>query len=52
MFIRTLLMTILGFIIAGCHFISYKDPTKEVFYGSISKKEKEKKIEVQESENK
>lgn len=42
----------IGFLVlvflAGCSFISYKDPTKEVFYGKISKKgvfEKEEKEE-------
>lgn len=49
MLIRVLFVAIVGFIIAGCHFISYKDPTKEVFYGSVSKKEEVKKNEVQES---
>lgn len=35
----------------GCSFISYKDPTKEVFYGKVSKLEKVQRDEAKVSKD-
>lgn len=51
-FCLVLAFALLPLYIIGCSFISYKDPTKEVFYGEISQKKKIKKQEQKENEQK